>query len=90
MFNSIHLVHYHKETRIAFDNVMIITVESGKKLNEMGLRLKSTHHYYVITTNITIFILMQKSGLSHLIINPSSTQQGATLCKGFYHNSVVY
>lgn len=53
MFNSIHMVHYHKETRIAFDNVMIITVESGKKLNEKGLGLKSTHHYYVITTNIT-------------------------------------
>lgn len=53
MFNSIHMVHYHQETRIAFDNVMIITVESGKKLNEMGLRLKSTRHYYVITTNTT-------------------------------------
>lgn len=53
MFNSIYMVHYHKETRIAFDNVMIITVESGKKLNEMGLRLKSTYHYYVITTNTT-------------------------------------
>lgn len=53
MFNSIHVVHYHKETRIAFDNVMIITVESGKKLNEMGLGLKSTHNYYAITTNIT-------------------------------------
>lgn len=53
MFNSIHMVHYYKETRIAFDNVMVITVESGKKLNEMGLGLKSTHHYYVITTNTT-------------------------------------
>lgn len=52
MFNSIHMVHYHKETRIAFDSVIIITVESGKKLNERGLELKSTHHYYVITSNI--------------------------------------
>ena len=53
MINSIHMVNHHEETRIAFYNVMIISVESGKKLKEMGLRLKSTHHYYVITTNIT-------------------------------------
>lgn len=52
MFNLIHMVHYTKEERIAFDNVKIITVESGKKLNEVGLMIKSTHYYYVISTNI--------------------------------------
>lgn len=54
MFNSINMVHYRKEERIAFDNVRLITVESGKKLNERGYGLKSTHHYYAITTNLTV------------------------------------
>ena len=48
----IKMVNYHEETKTTFDNVRIITVKSGKELNERGLRLKSTHHYYVITTNI--------------------------------------
>ena len=48
----IKMVNYYEETETTFDNVRIITVKSGKELNEYGLRLKSTHHYYVITTNI--------------------------------------
>lgn len=52
MFKSINMVHYHEEIKISFDNVRIITVKSGKDLNEYGLRLKSTHYYYVISTNI--------------------------------------
>ena len=49
---SIKMVNYFEETKTTFDNVRIITVKSGKELNEHGLRLKSTHYYYVITTNI--------------------------------------
>ena len=52
MSKSINMVKYHEETETTFDNVRIITVKSGKELNEHGLRLKSTHYYYVITTNI--------------------------------------
>ena len=48
----IHMVNYYEETKTTFDNVRIITVKSGKELNERGLRLKSKHYYYVITTNI--------------------------------------
>ena len=48
----IHMVNYYEETKTTFDNVRIMTVKSGKELNGHGLRLKSTHHYYVITTNI--------------------------------------
>ena len=53
MSKSINMVKYHEETKIPFDNVRIITVKSGKQLNENGRVLKSTHYYYVITTNIT-------------------------------------
>ena len=51
----IKMVNYYEETETTFDNVRIITVKSGKELNEYGLRLKSTHHYYVVTTNITSY-----------------------------------
>jgi hypothetical protein len=54
MNNSIHMVNYHKETRLFLDEVMLITVESGKKLNENGYNFKSTHYYYVITCNTKI------------------------------------
>ena len=37
MFKSINMVHYHEETKISFDNARIITVKSGKELNEYGL-----------------------------------------------------
>ena len=49
---SIKVVNYFEETETTFDNARLITVKSGKELNEHALRLKSTHHYYVITTNI--------------------------------------
>ena len=49
---SIKMVNYFEETETTFDNARLITVKSGKELNEHGLRLKSTHYYYVITTNI--------------------------------------
>ena len=49
---SIKMVNYFEETKTTFDNVRIITVKSGKELNEYGHRLKSTHYYYVISTNI--------------------------------------
>ena len=51
----IKMVNYYEETETTFDNVRIITVKSGKELNEYGFRLKSTHHYYVVTTNITSY-----------------------------------
>lgn len=50
---SIKMVKYHEETKTTFDNVRLITVKSGKELNECGLRLKSTHYYYEITDNTT-------------------------------------
>lgn len=50
---SIKMVNYFEETETTFDNARIITVKSGKELNEYGLRLKSTHNYYVVTTNIS-------------------------------------
>ena len=49
MINSFYLVNYHNETRIAFDEVMTIAVESGKKLSEDVDGLKLSHQYYVIT-----------------------------------------
>ena len=49
---SIKMVNYFEETETTFDNARIITVKSGKELNEHGLRLKSTRYYYVVTTNI--------------------------------------
>lgn len=52
MNNLFYMVNYHNGTRKAFDNAMIITVESGKKLSEYTDGLKLTHHYYVITTNM--------------------------------------
>ena len=45
----INMVNYYEETKTTFDNVRVITVKSGKELNERGLRLKSTHYYYEIT-----------------------------------------
>ena len=48
----IKMVNYYEEIETTFDNARIITVKSGKELNEHGLMLKSTHNYYVITTNI--------------------------------------
>ena len=49
----IKMVNYYEETDRIFDNARIITVKSGKELNEYGLRLKSTHYYYLVTTNTT-------------------------------------
>ena len=49
----IKMVNYYEETKTTFDNVRVITVKSGKELNERGLRLKSTHYYYEITDNTT-------------------------------------
>ena len=49
---SIKMVNYFEETKTTFDNARIITVKSGKELNEYGLGLKSTHYYYVISTSI--------------------------------------
>ena len=48
----IKMVNYYEEVETTFDNARIITVKSGKELNEYGLMLKSTHHYYVVSTNI--------------------------------------
>lgn len=53
MHKSINMVNYHEESNIYFDNVRLITVESGKELNEKyGRGLKSTHYYYVIFTDV--------------------------------------
>lgn len=53
MYKSINMVNYRKETKIYFDNVRIIIVESGKELNEKnGRGFKSTHYYYAIFTNV--------------------------------------
>lgn len=53
MYKSIIMVNNYEEDNLYFDKVRIITVESGKELNEKyGRGLKSTHHYYVIFTDV--------------------------------------
>lgn len=49
MSNSIQMVNYYESSRNFLDEVMVITVKSGKELNENGHNFKSMHQYYVIT-----------------------------------------
>lgn len=55
MSNSIQMVNYYESSRHFLDEVMVITVKSGKELNENGHNFKSTHQYYVITCNNKIW-----------------------------------
>ena len=55
MSNSIQIVNYYDGTRLFLDEVMLITVKSGKVLNENGHSFKLTHRYYVITCRTKIW-----------------------------------
>ena len=48
---SIKMVNYYEKHSRFLDEVLLISVKSGKELNENGGKFKSTHHYYVITCN---------------------------------------
>lgn len=49
MSNSIQMVNYYEKSRLFLDEVMLITVKSGKELNENDYNFKSMHQYYAIT-----------------------------------------
>lgn len=55
MSNSIKMVNYYESDSLFLDEVMLITVKSGKELSENGCNFKSTHQYYVITCNTKIW-----------------------------------
>lgn len=55
MCNSIQIVNYYDGTRLFLDEVVLITVKSGKVLNENAHNFKLTHHYYVITCRTKIW-----------------------------------
>lgn len=54
MCNSIQIVNYYDGTRLFLDDVMLITVKTGKALNENGYNFRLTHHYYAITCRTKI------------------------------------